>query len=196
MGTATYGAGKVGQGFSLGGVNNAVTVPYTASLNFGETQDFSMETWIKPLTNTNPDGIMSIIGKRHSDGIGYELFLLNGHLGFQMGDPDNGYLNVGVAGDLRADGQYHHIAVTVDRDDPNGGKLCVDGVAHLFDPTDIFGDLSNEEPLRIGVHPDSYYGYFKGILDVPALIELLTVLAINLRCANHGFSIGASVEDD
>lgn len=168
-GTGTYSAGKVGQGFSLGGVNNAVTVPNTASLNFGAAQDFSMETWIKPLTNTNPYGIMSIIGKRHPYGIGYELFLIDGQLGFQIGDPVHGCLNVGVAGNLRADGQYHHIAVTVDRDDPNGGKLFVDGVAHYFDPTAISGDLANTQPLRIGVHPDSYYGYFKGIIDEPTI---------------------------
>ncbi len=169
LGTAAYGAGKVGQGFSLGGVSNAVTVPNTASLNFGVAQDFSMETWIKPLTNTNPYGIMSIIGKRYYAGIGYELFLIDGQLGFQIGDPVNGYLNVGVTGDLRADGQYHHIAVTVDRDDPDGGKLYVDGVANFFDPTAISDDLSNAEPFRIGVHPDSYFGYFKGNIDEPAV---------------------------
>lgn len=169
VGTAAYSAGKVGQGFALDGASNAVTVASAAAMNFGATQDFTMETWIKPLTNTNPSGIMSIIGKRHPAGIGYELFLMQGQLGFQIGDPVHGILNVSVAGDLRADGQYHHVAVTVVRNDPAGGKLYVDGVANYFDATAISGVLSNTQPFRIGLHPDSYYGFFKGIIDEPAI---------------------------
>ena len=88
--------------------------------------------------------------------------------GFQIGSWDYGPVNTFTTGDLR-DGNFHHVAVTVDRDNPDGGKLYVDGVPYYFDPTENVGDLSNEEPLRIGVHPDISYGYFKGIIDEPAI---------------------------
>ena len=169
-GTAAFASGKVGQGFSLGGVDNAVIVAETPTLDFEENQDFSIEAWIKGEANDNPYGIMSIIGKRDPGGYGYELFLYGGALGFQIGSWDYGPVNTILTTDLR-DGNFHHVAVTVDRDDPNGGKLYVDGVPHYFDPTDNIGDLSNDEPLRIGVHPESVIGYFKGIIDEPAIFE-------------------------
>ena len=169
LGTATYGAGKVGQAFSLGGVNNAVTVADAASLNFGDAQNFTLETWIKPLTNANPSGLMSILGKRQTDGLGYELYLTNGALGVRLGDAAYNSANFVVAGNLR-DGALHHVAVTVDRSVTNGLKLYVDGVATAFDPTGCPGDLSNAEPLRLGVYPNGGTNcFFKGIIDEPAL---------------------------
>jgi hypothetical protein len=168
VGTATYAAGKVGQGFSLDGIDDAVTIADPASLDIGPDQDFTVEAWIKPLTNTNPYGIMSIIGKRDPNSYGYELFLIDGVLGFQLSSTEYGPVNYFLTGNLR-DGAFHHVAVTVDRDDVNGGKMFVDGVPYYFAPTDNFGDLSTAEPLRIGVHPDSYFGTFKGLIDEPAI---------------------------
>ena len=43
---ASFAPGKVGQAFSLDGVNDYVLVPNSANLNFG-TGDFSIEAWVK-----------------------------------------------------------------------------------------------------------------------------------------------------
>jgi hypothetical protein len=68
--------------------------------------------------------------------------------------------------DLR-DGGWHHVAVTMNRSATNGGHIYVDGAAVVeFDPTVMPGALTNSEPFRIGVHPQSgFNGYYKGAID-------------------------------
>jgi len=57
--------------------------------------------------------------------------------------------------DLR-DGEFHDVALTVNRRSPTGGKLYVDGAVVLtFDPTKQAASLVNSAPLLIGGHPDS-----------------------------------------
>jgi hypothetical protein len=57
--------------------------------------------------------------------------------------------------DLR-DGQFHDVALTVERLSPTGGKLYVDGeVVLTFDPTKHAASLVNPAPLLIGGHADS-----------------------------------------
>lgn len=56
--------------------------------------------------------------------------------------------------DLR-DGQFHEVALTLERNSPTGGKLYVDGAVVLtFDPTKSAASLANPAPLLIGGHPD------------------------------------------
>ena len=77
----------------------------------------------------------------------------------------------GPAGPDTRDGQFHHVAVTVQRDSATGGKLYVDGQEVLtFDPTVAAGDLSNTEPLRIGVNANAtFFSNFKGAIDEVSL---------------------------
>jgi hypothetical protein len=56
--------------------------------------------------------------------------------------------------DLR-DGRFHHVALTVQRVSPTGGKLYVDGtVVLVFNPTKQAASLVNRAPLLIGNHQD------------------------------------------
>jgi hypothetical protein len=171
---ATNSAGKVGQGFSLDGVNDRITAPDSATLDFGAGQDFSLEAWIKPQDSGNSYGVATILSKRYAPDtggtLGYELYLMNGVLGLRMDDPNNLYAFQASSGDLR-DGNFHHVAATVDRDSTTGLKLYVDGsVVATFNSTVVPGDLSNSEPWRIGNHPTpSLNCFFKGIIDEPAL---------------------------
>jgi hypothetical protein len=68
--------------------------------------------------------------------------------------------------DLR-DGEFHHVAMTIERRSRTGGKLYVDGeVVLTFDPTGQTGNLANTEPLLIGAHPDpALRCAFKGVID-------------------------------
>ena len=70
-----------------------------------------------------------------------------------------------------ADGDWHHIAVTVKRDSPTGGKFYVDGEPvpgpyGVFNPTNRPSSLTNNGALRPGSRsfsPPS--GLYHGILD-------------------------------
>jgi hypothetical protein len=174
---AGYGAGKVGQAFNLDGSNDRINASNSAALNFGSGADFSIEAWIKPLTNNTTYGVTTIVDKRNapnvSQGIGYEMSLVNGKLACRLSDSianiGTGY---GPAGpDLRIDGNFHHVAMTVNRDSTTGGKLYVDGsVVLTFDPTVEPGDLSNDEPVRIGNHATASLNcYFRGTIDEPSI---------------------------
>ncbi len=165
---ATYVSAVASKGFSLDGVNDGVTVPDDDALDFGAGQDFSLEVWLKAEANSTTYGVMSVLGKRYTPtpwtALGYELFLVNGQPGLQMADA-SGFASFVASGDLR--GGWHHLVATVDRDNTAGGHLYVDGTQVLgFNPTGKAGNLSNGDPLRIGVHPQSgFNGFYKGIID-------------------------------
>jgi len=145
---ATFAPGGVGQGFSLNGTTGFVEAADANKINFGALQDFSIDAWIK---TSNAVGIQSIIDKR--DGgfallTGYHLFTSNGFLGVQLAT-NGAFLNFVSTTNPVADGRFHHVAVTVDRD--TAGMLYVDGnQVHPFDPTARTGNLDNSAALRIG----------------------------------------------
>ncbi|CCQ64609.1 hypothetical protein CWATWH0402_2229 [Crocosphaera watsonii WH 0402] len=72
-----------------------------------------------------------------------------------------------------ADGQWHQVTVTVDRDSHVGGKFYVDGVhAYTFNPTGRQGSLSNNKSLTLGRRSDNgSTGYFNGSLDEVMLFD-------------------------
>jgi hypothetical protein len=101
--------------------------------------------------------------------LGYALYLVEGKLGFQMSTNVNPYQYTSygpVGSDLRG-ANWHHVAVTVDRDAADGLKLYTDGVLVLTNnPTNQSGDLSNTQPLLIGKNAQSGLNAgFKGGLD-------------------------------
>ena len=119
---------------------------------------------------------MTIVDKRLSPSldhdVGYELAVVYGQLHFRMSDSLSGpSYGFGPAGPDLRDGKFHHVAVTVARSSATGGKLYVDGQEVLtFDPTVAPGDLSNTEPLRIGVNANAtFFSNFKGAMDEVSL---------------------------
>lgn len=155
---------KVAGGLEFNGINNHVTVPNHAELNFG-TGDFSFDAWIQTSDATI---IKPIIDKR-SLSIGYAFFLYKGKLSLQLNDsgPNTNY----VSSLFVADGRWHHIAVTVARKDKKGIIFYLDGMpTQLGDPTLRPGNLDNTEPLLIArnANDEDNNGnkiHFKGILD-------------------------------
>jgi hypothetical protein len=173
----------VGLGFKLNGQNQQgdtprIVVQDAPDLNFGANQDFSITAWIQPLSNpgnyTDLSGeVMTVISKRYSPNaytaLGCEMYLGGGRLCFQMIDSLNhggNFYNLGVEPDLR-DGEFHHVAVTIQRKSTTGLRFYVDGqLIATFDPTVASGDLSNTGPLRIGNHPDpGIPAFYHGIID-------------------------------
>lgn len=178
MNGATFAPGKVAQTFNFDGVNDYVMVPDDSSLNFGVGSGFSIDAWIK----TRKQEFQSIIDKREAPGNqntrGYHLYLYKGLLGFQMADasapsptcstnPLTSSCTNWVSQSQVADGQWHHVAVTVLRGSVTGGKLYVDGTPVLtFDPTVRNKSLSNKADLLIAKHQFSTStNYFSGLID-------------------------------
>ena len=153
QGTLNNGAnftssGKVAGGLLLDGLDDFVEVADSPELNFG-TGDLSIDAWVK---TSAASGIKAIVDKRAGtvyDPNGYILYLYDGNLRLQLSDGTGGYRNYNSSLFV-ADGNWRHVAATVDRDDPNGLVLYVDGASETFDPRNMSGDLSNEAELLIG----------------------------------------------
>ena len=157
---------------SFDGATDYVQAPLYVALNFG-TGDFSISAWIK--TNSQ-SGIEIIVDKRvETSGPvqGYVLATYNGGLLLQLADAGGwtNYINpVPIADD-----EWHHIAITVDRDDASGIRWYLDGypVGGTANPTGRSGDLSTSQPLFIGRRSDhpGWPGFFNGQLADIALFN-------------------------
>ena len=170
----TYPTGKVASAFTFNGVNSRITVNNSASLNFTNNQNFSIEMWIKA-ANTNSTNPNVPLFEKFDGFRGYSLSLYNGRLAFALGGQTASgatssrlFISAGV--DLR-DAFFHHVAVTVDRTNSNGGVLYVDGAPVLvFDPRTYTNSLLNQFPLYIGgPFTTGTNSYFNGLIDEPAI---------------------------
>jgi hypothetical protein len=163
------------------GSTQYVEAPDAPELNFG-VGDFSVDAWIR---TSQTSGVQKIVDKRlevPNSVVGYSFFVSSGALAFQLADGNGTNAVCGSAdstctnyssGVVVADGQWHHVAVTVDRDDTSGGTWYVDGspVATPFDPTLRTFSLTNTNPLRIASRSSSVSGLFNGCIDEVELFD-------------------------
>ena len=168
--------GVVAGALCFDGIDDRVRVPDAPSIDLG-TGDLSIDAWIR---TTSTNGVEIICDKRVNTPRvqGYSFYIANGQLGFQLADaagpsgacacnPTAACTNwgSGVAGFI-ADGNWHLVAVTVQRNSITGGRFYVDGVpVATFDPTCRPGNVDNSSPLLIGRRSFSNDGYFRGCLD-------------------------------
>ncbi len=106
--------------------------------------DFTLQAWIR--TRQARRRVWVILDKRAD--AGYHLYNYWGHLGLQLADGEG----TNYEGPFIADGHWHHVAVTVDRDRSDGVRWFVDGreAAPRQDPTARQGSLDNPSPLTVG----------------------------------------------
>ena len=168
VGAATYGPGMVGQAFSFASSADYVTVPDAPALNVG-TGSFSIDGWIR--TTAPYAVILSKMSGTMSTAVGYALTLQGADLNFQWGDGNFNY-TLGANGTTPFtlnDGQWHFVAVTVQRGTPSTITLYVDGqVVYSFTtntPTNNLGSLTNTAPLQIGRHQVFGTTGFPGEID-------------------------------
>jgi hypothetical protein len=176
--------GKVAGALHFDGVNDHVRVPNQAELNVG-TGHFTLDAWVRVSTPA-PSGLLVLVDKRSGPTPkGYSLFLYNGKLGFQMANgagsstcastptPGVACVNYGATTPNVADGQWHHVAAVVDRNDTTGGvRLYVDGV-QVFSGAPLTGNLDNTSDLYLGVRTPAMGGgdFFPGRLDEVELFK-------------------------
>jgi hypothetical protein len=198
FGGVTFAEGVIGLGFKCNGRDDKIVVPDTPVLNFAAKQDFSIEAWVKPAASPgNYKDIMTVVSKRVAPDtitqLGYELYLQEGRLCFQLADKLERYSwhNFESTGPDLRDGKFHHVAVTVNRRSASGGILYVDGQPVLtFDPTVCPGDLSNPGPLRIGSHPvNGLPCFFNGMIDEVSIYNrVLSASEIQAASSSHAES--------
>jgi hypothetical protein len=185
-GSPTPVTGKVAGALDFNGVTDYVEVPNHASLNFG-TDKLSVDAWVK---TSDASGTYVILDKRSGPMLtmtGYVLFIYNGNLWLQLG---HGTGNINYPSSLSvANGNWNHVAATLNRNDSNGVKLYVNlyvnGVSQTFNPTTWQGCLDNNGNLLIG--SDRYFSShrFDGSIDEVELFnraldadEVLAIYAI------------------
>lgn len=162
--------GRVKGGLKLNGRDGYVEVPTSIKLSLEKT-DFSIGAWVRISSANDFSGIHVLVEKRQQDPWrGYSLFLYSGAPGLQLADGvGSQYDNYISTTKIPADGAWHFVVVTVDRDNPAGGRFYLDGdlAGAPFNPTARQGSLGNTRPLRfgsrtVGAAPS---GLFKGSID-------------------------------
>ncbi|HZH76456.1 MAG TPA: DNRLRE domain-containing protein [Archangium sp.] len=157
-------AGVWGGALSFDGVDDYVLVPDAPELDF-DTGDFSISFYVK----TSQTGLPIFIDKRtESSGParGYSVYASGGWLGFQMAN-GAGHTNFGINAYV-ADGLWHHVVITVDRDSTTGLSVYFDKTRRTVgNPTFRQGSLSNPHPFTLGRRSDNpgWPGYMSGSLD-------------------------------
>lgn len=165
-------AGRFSGGLSFAGFDDHVEIADDPSLDVG-TGDFSIDFWIK---TTQSSGVVTMIEKRDlgPNERGYSVFLSQGRLGLQLAEggsgicdpstPANGCTNYN-SGVFVANDQWHFVAMTVDRDNPQGLRFYVDcQLVSTHDPTLRQDSLDNSGKLFLAKH--AFGGQqFQGVLD-------------------------------
>lgn len=151
--------GRVGRAVSFANTEDEISVDPDARLNFAAGQDFTIDFWIR----TQANGLEIVLEKRTFDpgSRGYQVFKFNGRIGLQMGTGTGSNVcsfNNAVSSCTNylstpeiADGEWHFVAISVDRDSSQGVRFYFDGqLTDSFDATVRQGSLANTASLLIG----------------------------------------------
>ncbi len=162
---------------SLDGDDDMVDIPHFTELDFGVNQDFTVECRVK----TSNAADIAIIGNKDWDSGGNKGFVFS----FRFATGPEWKVNIGDGanrvdindGGAIADNEWHHLAVTFDRD----GQMTMyeDGVLVTSLDISAIGDISNGSPLRIGADIDGGYDYTGAIEEVRLWNGLITPAEIN-----------------
>lgn len=118
------------------------------------TSDLTIDAWVR---TTQAVDLAPIVDKRQRQPVqGYFFFLQDGRPGLQLASAGSWSNWILTAADdpaaFVADGQWHMVAVTVDRNHPLGLKFYVDGVqvGASLDPTLMTGNTASSADLMMG----------------------------------------------
>jgi hypothetical protein len=177
-GTLTNGPtptfGKVGQALSFDGTDDYISVadPASGVLDFG-TGDFSISVWVKVMSS-NSGRLINKWNGSSSEGWILDVNTTTGgsnsagHIRFRMRDTAENNFDYAHNVSIH-DGEWHHIAVSLDRDSTTGLVLYKDGAVAgaAQDPTSVSGSLSIAGALNMGALPSVVGGeaYFSGSID-------------------------------
>jgi hypothetical protein len=121
-------AGKEQTGLAFDGTNDSVAAPHNTSMN---SYPLTVSAWVKTTQKTY--GYVGLVNKYQlGSWNGYMLYLDGGSVhAFYGKDPSNYTWIYANSNDSVADGNWHHIAYTVDY---SGSKIYIDGVLRSSTP--------------------------------------------------------------
>jgi hypothetical protein len=151
-------AGKFGNGLSLDGTNDYVSVANPSTLNFG-TSDFTIALWLKRQTIGAEHTIFSKAADTSWTTAAKELFIdrIDNKLKFGCA----GLPELSSTGTITNDGLWHHVAVTF-IDSSNTLSFYIDGVASGSGALNLSADVSTHV-VKLGGHPHPHT--FRGQID-------------------------------
>jgi hypothetical protein len=166
---AAFEAGKIGQGFSLDGVDDSVLIADSSNLQI--TNAITMEAWIQsPGVGGRPQGILGKI-KQDTPRSGY-LISVDASGKFRCDLIVDVSVGQGTAtsSTVVSDSKFHHVACTYDG---AGARIYVDGNLEGQVLWTAGTGGNNGEPVRIGLDPATFLGarHFKGIIDEAGLFN-------------------------
>jgi hypothetical protein len=181
--------GVVAGALSFDGIGDYVESPSSIVTNFGPAAstltlacggnfsscsgNFSFDAWIR-VTPGAASGTLVILDKRAGTVPaikGYSFFLYQGTLGIQLADGiGTGFSNYlsPVLSPAVDDGNWHHVAATVNRTNNKGIRFYHNGnLVGVSNPLGRIGSLVNNSPLRIGTRTAAspLSGWFDGEID-------------------------------
>jgi hypothetical protein len=166
-GTAIAG-GKVGQGFSLDGIDDYISIGASPSLNVGSGDGFTLECWILPTDTTSPHIIAE--WNNGASGIGVHLAHSIGALGglgslfANVKDATGGDHYFATGFGLLNTVSFQHVALTYDKT-AGIAKIFHNGNPMVAQNLGIFLPQTSY-PLYIGTRKsDGGSLYFGGIID-------------------------------
>lgn len=188
-GPLTVGGQYVGNGLILDGVNDYVDVatsPSYPGIDPG-TGSFSIDAWVRKTTLDNTVQIIADHRLESGTVVGYSFFLGAGNtMGLQLAD--GGFTNWGggPATAVPADGQWHLVAVVVNRgpSTTNTAQFYLDGapVGPVINVAGRPGSLNPPAgtPFRVSSRSSSISGMFRGSIDeVEFFRRALTATEVN-----------------
>lgn len=170
-GEVPYAPGRIGQAFSFQGTGR-VTIPHAASLNFTNTDEYSLDLWVRtgPHTNASP----AVVEKWNEltptwGSVPYPYVIrLNSAEGTIHGASWDGTNFAGAFSQTRVDdNQWHHVTV-VFRHPTKRIDLYIDGTLQGTTTYTTLGSLSNTIPVALGLRPTSGSSAptkYSGLLD-------------------------------
>lgn len=185
-----WAAKNAKKAFCLDGYDDYVEIASDETNNVS-TEDFTIEAWVQ---STSLDQRI-IVDKRFEEidntVQGYVAYMDEGKLAFQLADgkgswyceEDDAACSIYESNYFIADGQWHFVAVSVDRDNQSGIKFYVDGkLVSQADPRKRQASLENDMPMRIGSRSSYTTGQFQGGIAYVALYHYaLTSEEINFK---------------
>ena len=150
--------GKFGNGLTLDGTNDYVSVANPSTLNLG-TSNFTIALWIKRQATGVEHTVLSKTGDASWTTGGKELFVSGSDNRLNLGCFGVG--EVSSTGTITNDGLWHHVAVTF-VDSSNTVAFFIDGVASGGGTLNLPADVASHV-VKVGGHPAGHY--FRGEVD-------------------------------
>jgi uncharacterized protein (TIGR02145 family) len=168
-GGVAKGIGQLGQGITLDGSDDYVTIADNAALDFGTTADFTLSGWFRRETYTTDD---TLIAKRNgiaNTDDGYIAYIDDSDDKFYFEVSDNADTDEYSIVSTRTftDNEWHNFIITWDDDSATNINLYIDGSYETTVKTGTLaniGDLSTALAFRIGAESDNG-NPFAGKLD-------------------------------